>query len=148
MKVRVAMLAGLVVLVAVQVAVAEPAYIGAAKCKMCHKVEYASWEQLAHFKAFEQLGAEDQGKAECLKCHATGNTADMPGVQCEACHGPGGDYKGLKVMKDREASVAAGLLLPDQKTCEGCHTGAPHDQAAFDYDSAKAAGIHEFKNPK
>ena len=27
------------------------AYAGAAKCKMCHKVQYASWEQTSHAKA-------------------------------------------------------------------------------------------------
>jgi hypothetical protein len=138
----------IVLVAAVTVILADPSYIGVEKCKMCHKVQHTSWEGLAHAKAFEQLKPEEQSKQECLKCHATGASAEMPGVQCEACHGAGSDYKGMKVMKDREASLAAGLLMPDQKTCEGCHTGAPHEQKAFDYESAKAGGIHEFKNPR
>jgi len=123
-------------------------YISAGKCKMCHKVQYQSWEGLGHFKAFERLEGEDQANAECLKCHATGGTADLPGVQCEACHGPGSDYKSIKVMKVREDAVAAGLLLPNEDTCKSCHEGAPHDVAAFDYESMKEKGIHAHKEKK
>ena len=112
---------------------------------MCHKTEYTSWEGLAHAKAFDRLKPEEQGAAECLSCHATGGKAELPGVQCESCHGPGSDYKGLKVMKDREASVAAGLIIPDESTCRGCHEGAPHDQKPFDFETAKAKGLHEKK---
>ena len=86
----------------------------------------------------------DQEKADpsCLKCHATGASADMPGVQCESCHGPGSDYKSMKVMKDHEASLAAGLVIPDEATCLTCHTGAPHEQAELDF---AAAAKHEVK---
>jgi len=138
----------LALLAGTSAALADPAYIGAAKCKMCHKVQFTSWESLTHAKAFERLKPEEQSKAECLECHATGSSAELPGVQCEACHGAGSDYKSLKVMKERDASLAAGLLIPDQKTCEGCHVGAPHEQPAFDFESARAGGIHEFKNPR
>jgi len=120
-------------------------YIGAAKCKMCHKTEYASWETLAHAKAFDRLKGDEASKPECLKCHATGGKADLPGVQCEACHGPGSDYKAMNVMKDQAAAIAAGLILPDEKTCLGCHTGAPHDQKPFNFAEAKTKGVHEKK---
>ena len=123
----------------------ENTYIGAAKCKMCHKVSLASWSETAHAKAFDKLKPEEQGNAECLKCHATGGSADMPGVQCESCHGAGSGYKSMKVMKDPEASKAAGLLAPDEATCRGCHEGAPHDQPEFNYEEAKKTGLHEFK---
>ncbi len=136
-----------VVCVGLNPVLAEPGYVGAAKCKMCHKTEYASWQSLSHSKAFESIKEEDRAKPECLKCHATGGSADMPGVQCEACHGPGSGYKSLKVMKDHDASVAAGLALPDEALCKSCHEGAPHDQAPFDYETAKAKGQHEVKNP-
>jgi len=121
-------------------------YIGAAKCKMCHKVEYGSWESMSHANAFEKLKPEEQGNAECLGCHATGGNAEMPGVQCEACHGPGSDYKSMKVMKDQAAAVAAGLVLPTEATCKKCHEGAPHDQKPFDFETAKASGLHEKKS--
>jgi nitrate/TMAO reductase-like tetraheme cytochrome c subunit len=118
-------------------------YIGAKKCKLCHKTEYASWEQTPHAKAFDNLKPEEQGKAECLKCHATGGTADLPGVQCEACHGPGSEYKSMKIMKDQEAAIAAGLILPDEALCVSCHEGAPHDVPPFNYEEAKKIGVHE-----
>jgi len=123
-------------------------FIGASKCKMCHKVQYASWAETPHAKAFDQLKPEEQSKAECLKCHATGESAEMPGVQCEACHGAGSGYKSMKVMKDAEASKAAGLLAPDEAFCRSCHEGATHDQKPFDYAEAVKTGLHEFKAEK
>ena len=136
--------AGLVAALGVAVA-GDVEFIGAGKCKMCHKVQYTSWSETAHAKAFDQLEAEDQGKAECLKCHATGDSAELPGVQCEACHGAGSGYKSMKVMKDAEASKAAGLKTPDEAFCKSCHEGAPHDQKAFDYAEAVKTGVHEHK---
>ena len=145
MKARIGLVITLAVVVSAGLAFAGPDYIGSAKCKMCHKTQYASWEATAHPKAFERLKGDEQANAECLKCHATGASADMPGVGCESCHGPGSDYKSMKTMKDREASIAAGLIVPDESTCLGCHTGAPHDQKPFDYAAASKTGLHERK---
>ena len=137
--------AGFFMAVAALSLVAAAENIGVDKCKMCHKTEYTSWQASSHAKAFELLPAEEQGNAECLKCHALGGNAEMPGVQCESCHGPGSEYKSMKVMKDHEASLAAGLVVPDEATCKSCHEGAPHDQKAFDYAAMKDAGAHEVK---
>jgi len=129
-------------------AYADPTYVGVDKCgKICHKVEYNSWKTLPHATAFDRLKPDEQGKAECLKCHATGGSADLPGVQCEACHGPGSDYKSISTMKDKEKALAAGLTLPTKETCLKCHTGAPHEQKPFDWDTFQAKGVHEKKNP-
>ena len=124
------------------------AYAGAAKCKMCHKVQYASWEQTVHAKATDAAKAstEREYSADCLKCHATNASEDMPGVQCEACHGPGEDYKKMSIMKDVEAAKANGLIIPTQATCDGCHTGEDHAKKvvlADNLDNHKA--IHERK---
>ena len=121
-------------------------YIGAAKCKMCHKTEYTSWQEKAHAGAFDLLPAAEQANADCLKCHATGGKAEFPGVQCESCHGPGSAYKAMSVMKDHEASLAAGLVVPDEGTCRSCHEGAPHDQKPFDFAAMKAGGVHDVKS--
>jgi len=139
---------GIAALAAVAPVWADPSYIGVAKCKLCHKVEFTSWEGTAHARGFDRLKPEEQTDPKCLECHATGMSAEMPGVECEACHGPGSDYKSLTVMKDPAAALAAGLILPDAKACERCHTGAPHDQKPFDFETAQAGGIHEFKNPR
>jgi nitrate/TMAO reductase-like tetraheme cytochrome c subunit len=145
MRATKAILVALGILIVSTAVVGAADYIGAAKCKMCHKLQYESWSGLDHAKAFEQLKPEDQGNAECLKCHATGGSADLPGVQCEACHGPGSDYKSMKVMKDVDAAVAAGLVIPNEQTCLGCHTGAPHEQPEFDYATAVKKGVHAHK---
>ena len=53
-------------------------------------------------------------------------TPKLAGVQCEGCHGPGGDYS--KIMKkDKKYKLsdvkAAGLIIPseDEKGCMECH---------------------------
>jgi RecJ-like exonuclease len=123
---------------------AAPTYIGADKCKMCHKLQYDSWAQTKHAKATESAKASKEWKFEaaCLTCHATNKDEAMAGVQCEACHGPGSDYKTLSVMKDVAKAKAAGLVLPTQATCDGCHDGKDHHKKqAFTRD------VHAHKAP-
>lgn len=102
------------------------AYVGAAKCKMCHKKpavgeQYPIWQKTAHAGAYAALagdkakeiakakGIENPQEADaCLKCHVTGHGAPAEllgtkydkteGVTCESCHGPGGDYYKKKTM--------------------------------------------------
>ncbi len=129
---------------------AEPNYVGAGKCKICHMskkkgAQYGAWQASKHSKAFEVLGTpaaketavkagvtgNPQEAAECLKCHVTGSDAPAErktgkykvtdGVTCESCHGPGENYASMKVMRDREASTAAGLKIPTVETCKSCH---------------------------
>ena len=78
------------------------AKVGGAKCKMCHRVQHQSWAASPH-----------AGK----------------GIDCEACHGNGGDYWPAAVMRDREKALAAGMLLPGLASCKACHAKA--DDALF-----------------
>ena len=105
-----------------------PTYIGADKCKMCHKIQHTSWLETKHAKATATAKASTEWKFEaaCLTCHATNKDEAMAGVQCEACHGAGSDYKSIQVMKDRAKAVAAGMILPTQDTFNGCHDGKDH----------------------
>jgi len=141
-------------------------YVGASKCKTCHKKElignqYGAWEKAGHSKAFETLKGEkakaiakEKGiagppseAAECLKCHATAaglgpNDAEKPlsnsdGVQCESCHGPGSAYKKKKTMADHKKSLAAGLVIPDEKTCVKCHNDTSPTWTGFNFAEAK-----------
>jgi hypothetical protein len=128
---------------------AEHKYVGAAKCKMCHNSpakgeQFKKWTDSKHSKAFETLASpaalevgkklsidKPQESDKCLGCHVTGFSApatvkaatfaQTEGVGCEACHGPGSDYMAMKVMKDKPAALAAGLNIPNEKTCIGCH---------------------------
>jgi hypothetical protein len=66
--------------------------VGDAKCRMCHKLQHDSWSESPH-------------KAK--------------GLDCEGCHGGGADF--MKVMRDRTAAIAAGLVLPRKAFCKTCH---------------------------
>jgi hypothetical protein len=149
---------------------ADHAFIGAVKCKMCHNKpekggQYDKWLATPHAKAFEVLGSEkakaiaaekgiaDPQKADaCLKCHVTGHGAAAAlltdkysaaeGVSCESCHGAGGDYWKMNVMKDRALSVAAGMVLPDEKTCTRCHNAESPTFKAFDFATFSAKIAH------
>lgn len=122
-------------------------YVGDSKCKMCHKTQHASWLETTHAKALDDAkGAENYDKAACVTCHATNSDEAMPGVQCEACHGPGSDYKKMSIMKDREKAVANGLVIPDQAVCDACHTGDDHSSKKVLADEkGNNAAIHAFK---
>ncbi len=126
-------------------------YVGPEKCKMCHKAEFTAWEQTPHAKAWDALKPEEQAKAECNVCHMTGKLEDgtaINGVACEACHGPGSDYKSPKIMSkskftaDKAAALkdaeAAGLVMPTAETCMRCHKkeGNPNFKP-FDFEKMK-----------
>jgi hypothetical protein len=127
-------------------------YAGTKMCGMCHKTESAGkqfviWENSKHAQAYKSLTtpeadniAKEKGfntKAVeteyCLKCHTSGYNVDASlltdkfnisdGVQCETCHGPGSDYKTIKIMKDKKSAVENGLKIYDkpEELCVKCH---------------------------
>ncbi|MCL4810153.1 MAG: hypothetical protein KJ062_20530 [Thermoanaerobaculia bacterium] len=79
--------------------------VGVDKCKVCHKVQHASWA-------------------------ASGHAKRMPPLDCEGCHGPGSEYRAMAVMKDPAKARAAGLVEPDAGFCARCHSGTA-DRAFF-----------------
>ncbi len=136
-------------------------YIGADKCKICHKSEsrgaqYTKWKESKHSKSFQVLsqdiavpkaqkaGVKNPSESpECLKCHSPlyekAPEFKEEGVICEVCHGPGSEYKSLSVMKDHDKSVANGLVEYNsqediKKQCLTCHNN-PHG-ITFDFDTA------------
>lgn len=144
---------------------AEPRYVGNKVCANCHKDEMQDWKRSAHGKTMEVLRAKKQSgpkhKAgvnpdkdytkdeKCLKCHTTGykkeggfvdmdTTPEMAGVGCEACHGPGGDYRDIhnkKMLDFTSAEVrAAGQLYASKgdKVCEKCHNDDSPFKASVD----------------
>lgn len=128
-------------------------FIGVKKCSFCHKKDgtFPSWEKTAHATAFDNLKTDAEKSNEvCLSCHATGMTAKdelLEGVQCEACHGAGGDYWKKSIMEDRELAIKNGLIIPTAETCQKCHTGevpeGHKELPAFDYEKMKATGVHD-----
>ena len=136
------------------------AYVGAKKCKMCHKQQYTSWAESIHAKALETLkkgnkldGKDHMADKDCLVCHATGygqesgfvNETDTPnliGVSCEACHGAAGDYyKSHRTGKyTKDEFKAAGGIVPDAETCKQCHNKKSPTYKEFTFD--KTANVH------
>jgi hypothetical protein len=170
------------VLVGVDSQAGEHTWVGAKKCKSCHKKEaignqYGWWLESEHAKAPDSLATEKAAKwakeagvpdpttdERCVKCHET--AYGVPdnlvakkfrrgqGVQCEACHGPGKDYRKKKVMVDRDVAVSKGLILQTEEVCVACHnddspawdperyTRADGSKVGFDFDQAAQAIAH------
>ena len=96
MKHRVVLVLTLLAFAAVVAFGQAPTKVGADKCKLCHKVEFASWSKTKH---------------------ATGKMT----VECEDCHGPGSKYRTMAVMKDKAKAKANGLIEPTEADCKACH---------------------------
>ena len=138
--------------------------------------QLAIWQDSRHAKAYETLGgakakeiatakgiADAQKAPECLQCHVTIHGVDpariatprkgklgaviTDGVGCESCHGAGSDYKKSKVMKDHDASVAAGMVVPDEAVCLTCHNDKSPTVVAFDYKEASKKIAHPVPEP-
>jgi hypothetical protein len=131
-------------------------YIGAAKCKMCHNKppqgeQYNKWASSAHAKAMASLKGDEAKNPKCLKCHSTAFGLTLSdtqtitvaeGVSCESCHGAGSAYKSPAVMKDRAKSIAAGMIIPDEKLCKKCHNAESPTFKGFDYKTYSAKIAH------
>jgi hypothetical protein len=116
----------------------EHRFVGAAKCKTCHKKEligeqYAVWLRGPHHRAYETLKRPESDRisaelgfsgpaveqAFCMRCHTTAHKIPAEriaypvpaeaGVQCESCHGPGRDYRKKKIMSDPDEARRRGL---------------------------------------
>lgn len=129
-----------------------PSYIGAGKCKSCHlKKEYKAWCETKHATAFSRLKDNEAKDPKCVKCHVTGygkggyviggkNNPDLANVQCEACHGPGSEYK--SITKDLAKEMAAGLILSDVRVCVECHNKESPHYKEFDFEKTKIKSSH------
>lgn len=137
---------------------AEPQYVGAKKCKTCHKAQHAAWLETKHAHAYDALSDEEKKKPECVQCHITGKTAKgdlLEGIQCEACHGPGSMYKSPKIMSKKKwaadpegykkKAIEAGLIYPTKDNCVKCHKkeGNPNYKP-FDFEKMKTK-VHPTK---
>lgn len=146
-----------------------PQLVGVKTCGMCHKKDADGnqlkvWQGSKHANAYKTLQSEEADKIakdkgfstkavetkECLVCHATGYDVDAAlkaknfkveeGVQCETCHGAGGDYKKKSIMQDHAKAVAAGMVefkddAAIKAQCETCHNEKSPTFKAFDFDA-------------
>ncbi|MEA2063810.1 MAG: cytochrome c family protein [Gemmatimonadota bacterium] len=135
-------------------------FTGASKCKICHMSkkkgsQFKVWQDSDHAKAYHTLLSQkaiEMAKGDkkphedpaCLKCHVTGWDAPeemlgkkydkTEGITCETCHGPGKDFSPIKVMRDREKAVAAGLNFPKEADCKKCHNEESPNYIHFSWD--------------
>jgi hypothetical protein len=148
-----------ILLMAIFLQTQEFTYVGAQKCKTCHRSEkrgkqFTLWKNSKHSKSYEFLfsdSALDEAKkqklekppnesAKCLKCHGPlyGKAPELKleGVTCEICHGPGSTYQKISIMKNKDEAVKNGLIAYDsfeeiKAKCQTCH-----QNETFDFDSS------------
>jgi hypothetical protein len=160
----------------------EHKFTGYKKCKTCHVKpaignQYDSWLESKHAKTFATLATEKAKKwateagvddpqtdDRCVKCHSTAHGVPdgmvskkfdrTAGVQCEACHGAGKDYRKKSVMVDPDKSRAKGLVEQTAAVCTTCHndespawdpqryTLADGSKGGFDYEQAVKTIAH------
>lgn len=116
-----------------RVSAADPEYVGADTCKLCHRSAHTDWSGTAHANALQSLkNIGQQNNSVCLPCHTVGygtkngfkdeaTTPKMANVQCENCHGPGGKH----ASDPMDPSVKPVVELSGYM-CGGCHTDAHH----------------------
>jgi hypothetical protein len=152
-------------------------YMGVEKCKNCHSSaakgdQYGIWKKTKHAEAIPTLSsdqAKEFGKArgvddpatdpKCLKCHVTAYSEPAEvkdakfdpklGVQCEACHGPGGNHVKARLAaaaneeggdvfggEPKPVKIPAGEIVakPDAKVCTTCHNTESPSYKPFNYD--------------
>ncbi len=154
----------------------KPVYMGARACGACHTGksmgdQLGLWVHSKHSRAWAVLALPEAGRiaalsglrqkpqeaAICLGCHATAYNAEgwekdenfrtEDGVQCEACHGPGSEYMTEAIMRNRDEAMKAGLRMPDDRFCQGCHVVKGSHEAVLKTihlgrEKAKAALAH------
>jgi hypothetical protein len=108
----------------------EVEYKGVKKCKTCHIKVYKTWLETKHATAFDRLNDAEK--------------KNLPGVQCEACHGAGGAFSSAKIMnkkkfaadpeKQKKMAVEAGLVVaPSESNCKQCHNEKSPHYEGFDF---------------
>jgi hypothetical protein len=108
-------------------------YIGPRSCRVCHRDFYNGRKEDRHFHTFKKIvDAGYASEPKCLGCHATGygvptgftdekRTAQLAGIECEGCHGPGN----VHMRRNDGGGFLAGVDNPDriERMCKACHTG-------------------------
>lgn len=101
-------------------------YVGAEACAACHVQEHADWQQTPHAHAFQRLLQQQKHvQPDCVPCHTTGfgfetgfkigrDHKSLTNVQCEVCHGPGGQHQRRPEKRNIRRT-------PTPDLCQQCH---------------------------
>jgi hypothetical protein len=157
---------------------AENKYVGADKCKNCHASAakgdpYTVWTKMKHAQAYATLATaegkkvaaekkvDDPQKSEaCLPCHVTAYGVpaaqkhkkfdETMGVQCESCHGPGGNHVAARLAADvvgdenKVQPVGKDEIVREvtAETCKKCHNEKSPNYKPFCFKKAAKAIAH------
>ncbi|MGQ9628894.1 MAG: ammonia-forming cytochrome c nitrite reductase subunit c552 [bacterium] len=146
--------------------VAEPKYLGSDICAKCHGNITESWKRTKHFTAYGTLEKIKREKDDrCVGCHTTGfghaagfvdpqKTPGLKGVQCESCHGPGGDHVVYnmrdgtyfvdpeKISSSLSLEVCARCHVGEQEFRRSAHAGSLEDLRAKPYAGDECLNCH------
>ncbi|HEY3216850.1 MAG TPA: multiheme c-type cytochrome [Candidatus Eisenbacteria bacterium] len=112
-------------------------YVGAARCSTCHRAEFAQWRTTPHASAFKTLlDVHRHYQPRCVACHVVGfgapggyrmgdPTFALANVQCEVCHGPGGNHADDPRAGNIRRRVPATVCLE-------CHDSEHSDRFVYD----------------
>jgi len=124
-------------------------YVGAAQCRACHEREYAQWRGTQHAAAFKTLlDRHRHFQPTCISCHVVGygthhgyrmGAPEEPlgNVQCEVCHGPGGDHV-------RQPAASNIHRVVPERVCLECHN--PEHSDDFSYATKLPLVVHAGAN--
>jgi hypothetical protein len=126
---------------------AEAKYVGVEKCRECHTEQFKDWRTTSHAHAMSTLRrARRDTNPECVKCHVLGlgredgykfGSADksLEGVQCETCHGAGGDHVKMPTTLNIRR-------VPTKAVCLECHNSEHSDLEHKDFASVLGQVAH------
>lgn len=98
-----------------------PEYVGSKKCKICHIVQYRSWEKLKHAKAFESL-KPDQASEIKTQFGLDPSKDYSTDATCLACHTVGfGKPGGYAVPDPQDSKAVKRAKSLEGIGCEMCH---------------------------
>ncbi len=130
-------------------------YLGSGWCGSCHGEIEKKWSESHHAQAIKSLEKKKREfDLECLTCHVTGlgdksavggfvsleASSKMVGVQCEACHGPGG--------KHAQSPLKTKMKLVTEKNCRICHNHDTDPDFSFARDYKKVDHGKDIKDAK
>lgn len=110
-----------------------PTYLSESTCRGCHPTAHDGVADTGHARAFSTIKNIGQGaNPNCLPCHTVGygmpggfvseaTTPLLAGVQCENCHGPGGNH-----VADPGNPLATPVISQAATLCGGCHNDFHH----------------------
>jgi hypothetical protein len=120
-------------------------YVGAAQCSTCHRSEYEQWHSTPHGQAWRTLlDAHRNFQPQCVSCHVVcwgtksgyklgDPSSKLVNVQCEICHGPGGEHVRAPSRANITKEVPEGVCLQ-------CHN--PDHSDHFVYEDYLPRVVH------